>query len=70
MGGDVVAVGRGARDEKGEVMCLAVKPGDPVLFGKWCGTEVTIDGENLLVLRETLMMGALESAAAPVRKAA
>jgi chaperonin GroES len=48
--GEIVAVGPGARDEKGELLPLDVKPGDRVLFGKWSGTEVKIDGEELLIM--------------------
>ncbi|WP_119166826.1 co-chaperone GroES [Algihabitans albus] len=61
MQGEVVSVGQGARDEKtGKVQALDVKPGDRVLFGKWSGTEVKIDGEELLIMRESDIMGVLE----------
>ena len=68
--GGVVAVGPGARDEKGVVQPLDVKAGDRVLFGKWSGTEVTIDGEELLVMKESDIMGVLEGAASAKQKAA
>ena len=68
--GEVVAVGPGARDEKGMVQPLDVKAGDRVLFGKWSGTEVTINGEELLVMKESDIMGVLEGAASAKKKAA
>ena len=68
--GEVIAVGPGARDEKGVVQPLDVKAGDRVLFGKWSGTEVKIDGEDLLIMKESDVMGIIESASAPKRKAA
>jgi chaperonin GroES len=58
--GEVVAVGPGARDEAGKVVPLDVKPGDRVLFGKWSGTEVKIDGEDLLIMKESDILGILE----------
>ena len=61
--GEVVAVGAGARDESGKVIALDVKAGDRVLFGKWSGTEVKIDGEDLLIMKESDIMGVLEGAA-------
>jgi chaperonin GroES len=69
MQGEVVAVGPGARNDKGEVSPLDVKAGDRVLFGKWSGTEVKIDGEELLIMKETDIMGIIEGAAA-AKKAA
>ena len=57
MEGKVVAVGPGARSEKGELIALDVKAGDTVLFGKWSGTEVKIDGEDLLIMKESDIMG-------------
>ena len=57
--GEVVAVGPGARDEKGELTPLDVKPGDRVLFGKGSGSEVTIDGEELLIMKESDILGVL-----------
>ena len=68
--GEVIAVGPGARDEKGVVQPLDVKAGDRVLFGKWSGSEVVIDGEELLVMKESDIMGVLEGAAASKKKAA
>jgi chaperonin GroES len=58
--GEVVAVRPGARNEKGEVQPLDVKAGDRVLFGKWAGTEVTIDGEDYLIMKESDIMGVFE----------
>ena len=58
--GEIVAVGPGAPDEKGKVQPLDVKPGDRVLFGKWSGTEVKIDGEELLIMKESDILGVLE----------
>ena len=60
MQGEVVAVGPGARDEAGERIALDVKAGDIVLFGKWSGTEVRIDGEELLIMKESDIMGIIE----------
>jgi chaperonin GroES len=67
--GEVIAVGPGARDETGKLQPLDVKPGQRVLFGKWSGTEVRIDGEDLLIMKESDIMGVIEGAAA-TRKAA
>ena len=58
--GEVISVGPGARDEKGVVQSLDVKAGDRVLFGKWSGTEVKIDGEELLIMKESDVMGVLD----------
>jgi chaperonin GroES len=58
--GEVVAAGPGGRDESGKLVPLDVKAGDLVLFGKWSGTEVKIDGEELLVMKESDIMGVLE----------
>ncbi|KFC64184.1 co-chaperonin GroES [Bosea sp. LC85] len=55
--GEVVAVGAGARDEAGKLVALDVKKGDRVLFGKWSGTEVKIDGQDLLIMKESDIMG-------------
>ncbi len=55
--GEIIAVGPGARNEKGEVTPLDVKAGDRVLFGKWSGTEVKIDGEDVLIMKESDIMG-------------
>ena len=67
--GEVVAVGPGARNEKGELIALDVKVGDRVLFGKWSGTEVKLDGEELLIMKESDIMGIIEGAQA-LKKAA
>jgi chaperonin GroES len=61
--GEVVAVGPGARDEQGKVQTLDVKAGDRVLFGKWSGTEVKIDGEDLLIMKESDILGIVEKTA-------
>ena len=60
MQGEVLAVGPGARSDKGELVAPDVKPGDRVLFGKWSGTEVKLDGEELLIMKESDIMGVLE----------
>ena len=70
MEGEVIAAGPGARDEKGNVVALAVKAGDRVLFGKWSGTEVKLDGEELLIMKESDLMGVIEPAPAAKKKAA
>ena len=57
--GEVIAVGPGARDESGKLVALDVKPRDKVLFGKWSGTEVKIDGQELLIMKESDIMGVL-----------
>ena len=57
--GEIVAVGSGARDESGKVVALDVKAGDRVLFGKWSGTEVKINGEDLLIMKEADIMGVI-----------
>jgi chaperonin GroES len=62
--GEVIAVGPGARDESGKIQPLDVKPGDRVLFGKWSGTEVKIDGQDLLIMKESDIMGVLDAAEA------
>ena len=67
--GEIVAVGPGAPDEKGKVQPLDVKPGDRVLFGKWSGTEVKIDGEELLIMKESDILGVLEDVAAKKKAA-
>ena len=64
MEGEVIAVGPGGRDENGQLVALDVKAGDRVLFGKWSGTEVKIDGEELLIMKESDIMGIIESSAA------
>jgi chaperonin GroES len=63
MQGKVVAVGPGARDEKGNRIAPDVKEGDTILFGKWSGTEVKIDGEELLIMKESDIMGIIEDGA-------
>ena len=70
MQGEVLAVGPGARDENGKVSPLDVKAGDRVLFGKWSGTEVRIDGQDLLIMKESDIMGIVEGSAGAKRKAA
>jgi chaperonin GroES len=60
--GEIVAAGPGARNEKGELVPLDVKAGDRVLFGKWSGTEVKIDGEELLIMKESDILGIVEHA--------
>ena len=67
--GEVVAVGPGGRDDAGKLIPIDLKAGDRVLFGKWSGTEVKIDGEELLIMKESDVMGVLEGAKAG-RKAA
>jgi chaperonin GroES len=57
--GEVVAVGPGGRDESGKIITIAVKSGDRVLFGKWSGTEVKLDGEDLLIMKESDIMGVI-----------
>ncbi|WP_296423692.1 co-chaperone GroES [Yoonia sp.] len=57
--GEVVSVGEGARKDSGELIAMAVKAGDKVLFGKWSGTEVKIDGEELLIMKESDILGIL-----------
>ena len=57
--GEIVAVGSGARDESGQVVALDVKAGDRVLFGKWSGTEVKIDGQDLIIMKESDIMGVI-----------
>ena len=66
--GEVIAVGPGARDESGKLMPLELKAGDRVLFGKWSGTEVKIDGEELLIMKESDVMGVIEGAEPPPRR--
>ena len=61
--GEIVAVGPGGRDEAGKLIPMGVKAGDRVLFGKWSGTEVKLDGEDLLIMKESDILGVLEPAA-------
>jgi chaperonin GroES len=70
MEGEIIAVGPGARDEKGTLVPLDVKKGDRILFGKWSGTEIKLDGDDLLIMKESDIMGIIEGNAASVRKAA
>jgi len=70
MEGEVLAVGPGARNEKGEVVALDVKAGDRILFGKWSGSEVRIDGQDLLIMKESDIMGVVEGGKAAGKKAA
>ncbi|HLI12334.1 MAG TPA: co-chaperone GroES [Alphaproteobacteria bacterium] len=70
MEGEVIAVGPGTRDESGKQHALDVKAGDRVLFGKWSGTEVKIDGEELLIVKESDIMGIIEGGKASKSKAA
>ena len=70
MEGEVIAVGPGARDEKGQIQALDVKAGDRVLFGKWSGTEVKLDGVEYLIMKESDIMGIIEGGASAKKKAA
>ncbi len=67
--GEVVAVGPGSADEKGQVQPLDVRPGDRVLFGKWSGTEVKIDNEDVLIMKESDILGVLEATVAKKKAA-
>jgi chaperonin GroES len=67
--GEVIAVGPGARDEHGKVQALDVKAGDRVLFGKWSGTEARIDGEDLLIMKESDILGVLDEVVAQKKAA-
>ena len=68
--GEVVSVGPGGRDEAGKLIPIDLKVGDRVLFGKWSGTEVKIDGEDLLIMKESDIMGVLDVPAGSKKKAA
>ena len=70
MEGEVIAVGAGARNEAGQIVALDVKAGDRILVGKWSGTEVKIDGEDLLIMKESDIMGIIEGTPAGKKKAA
>jgi chaperonin GroES len=70
MEGEVIAVGPGARDEAGKLVPLDVKADDRILFGKWSGTEVKLDGEELLIMKESDIMSIIEGKPAAKRKAA
>ena len=69
MQGEIIAVGPGGRDESGKLIPIDVKPGDIVLFGKWSGTEVKIDGEDLLIMKESDIMGIVEGTASKKKAA-
>ena len=68
--GEIVAAGPGARDKDGKVVPMDVKVGDRILFGKWSGTEIKIDGKELLVMKESDILGVIEEAGAKMKKAA
>ena len=68
--GEIVAVGPGARNETGKVVPLGVKAGDRILFGKWSGTEIKLDGEDLLIMSESDIMGVIDAASLARKKAA
>jgi len=70
MEGEVIAVGPGARNEAGHLLPLDVKEGDKILFGKWSGTEVKLDGEELLIMKESDIMGIITGTGAVKKKAA
>ena len=70
MEGDVIAVGAGARDEAGKLHPLDVKVGDRILFGKWSGTEIKVDGEDLMIMKESDVMGVTDRVAVKTKKAA
>jgi chaperonin GroES len=69
MEGEVIAVGPGGRNEQGQLVPLDVKAGDIILFGKWSGTEVKLDGEELLIMKESDVMGVIEGSAAKKKAA-
>jgi chaperonin GroES len=68
--GEIVAVGPGGRDESGKLIPIEVRVGERVLFGKWSGTEVKIDGEDLLIMKESDIMGVIDQPATAKKKAA
>ncbi len=68
MQGKVIATGSGVRDESGKLVPLDVKAGDTILFGKWSGTEVKMDGKELLIMKESDILGIMGSAKAPAKK--
>jgi chaperonin GroES len=70
MEGEIVAVGPGARDDNGKVVPLDVKAGDRILFGKWSGTEIKLDGEDLLIMGESDVMGVIDAKSLAKKKAA
>jgi chaperonin GroES len=67
--GEVIAVGEGARKDSGELIPMSVKTGDRILFGKWSGTEVRIDGEDLLIMKESDILGIISSGQASAKAA-
>ncbi|MDT3377372.1 co-chaperone GroES [Labrys sp. KNU-23] len=67
--GEILAIGPGARDESGKLVALDIKVGDRILFGKWSGTEIKIDGEDLIIMKESDVLGVIENAGR-VKKAA
>ena len=67
--GEIVAVGDGARKDSGELIPMAVKAGDRVLFGKWSGTEVKVEGEDLLIMKESDILGIVEGSSAATKAA-
>jgi chaperonin GroES len=67
--GEVIAVGPGGRDESGKLIAIDLKPGDFVLFGKWSGTEVKIDGQDLLIMKESDVMGVVNKTKAAAKAA-
>jgi chaperonin GroES len=69
MEGEVIAVGPGARNEQGQIVALDVRAGDRILFGKWSGTEVKIDGEELVIMKESDIMGIIEGRVAQQKAA-
>ena len=68
MEGEVIAAGPGARNEQGQLVALDVKAGDKILFGKWSGTEVKLDGEELLIMKESDIMGIIDATTAGKKK--
>jgi chaperonin GroES len=68
--GEVIAVGAGSRDDTGKIVELDVKPGDRILFGKWSGTEVILNGEDLIIMKESDILGIVDGSSAQERKAA
>jgi chaperonin GroES len=68
MEGEVIAVGPGARNEQGQLVAMDVKAGDKILFGKWSGTEVKLGGEDLLIMKESDIMGIIDAPAAGKKK--
>jgi len=69
MEGEVVAVGPGTRDKEGVVHALDVKPGDRILFGKWSGSEIKLDGEDLMIMKDSDILGVIEQSAAKKKAA-